>query len=434
MNSIFEATNEEFYDFVAEEDARDDRDLDRLAILLANHSILEQPALTYPERDNRGPHRATVTASREYCNELLIGSDKVFEEHFRLKKAVFSALCSWLRTNTEASESRQQSLEQKVMVFLWICAFDETQRNAAHKFKIGQATVSRIVQSLLEPMRKLHLAFVKQPPATYISPEVVFNKKGSGFEGAIGAVDGTHIPAFIPRANQQRFWSRKNNISQNILAAVTFDGLFCYVLAGAEGSIHDASLLLQAVTRSFKVPPGRYYLADAGFGSRKGIVIPYPRVRYHLKDWGDASQRPQNEKELFNLRHAMLRVIVENVFGRCKRKWKIIRTSAPEYDFVDQILFVYAVTGLYNFVLLGGKTPDESYRENELALTTRDQLVLLQARDKADATITDLSGLQTRGYIAERAWASYQQYINIRNSSRSSEAGGDDNNNEEIEG
>lgn len=32
--------------------------------------------------------------------------------------------------------------------------------------------------------------------------------------GAIGAIDGTHIPAFVPLQKQKRFWSRKSNISQ----------------------------------------------------------------------------------------------------------------------------------------------------------------------------------------------------------------------------
>lgn len=433
--SIVEATGDGFYDFL-DKDIKDERDLESIAILLATDGIDDQEMSTYPEEGNDDPHRPTVAASRQLCNEILRGSEKRFEELFRMKKAVFWALCRWLRLHTEASGSRLQSLEQKVMVFLWICAFDETQRNAAHRFRMHQSTVSRIVRDLLHPMRKLHLAFVTLPAASYASSEVILNEKASGFEGAIGAVDGTHIPAFIPQANQQRFWSRKNNISQNVLAAVTFDGLFCYVLAGAEGSINDATLLPHAMTRSFKIPSARYYLADAGFGQRKGIVIPYPRVRYHLKDWGDVDQRPQTSKELYNLRHAMLRTVVEQVFGRCKRKWKIIRSSAPEYDFNDQILFVYAVTGLYNFVMLEGMTPDDSRREIHLALTRKEQLVCFQAQEMANRVLPELSGHQTRDYITEKAWESYQSYINAREeeSSSGSEVGGDDDDSEEIEG
>ena len=137
-----------------------------------------------------------------------------------------------------------------------------------------------------------------------------FDKKFRQCNGAIGAIDGTLIPAFIPIARQKRFWSRKSNISQNVFAAFTFDGLFNYVLAGAEGSLHDSALLRRALMKSFRLPEGRFYLADAGFGSRRGIIVPYTGTRYH-QDWGETEQRPQIAQEIFNLRHSQLRTTVE---------------------------------------------------------------------------------------------------------------------------
>ena len=43
--------------------------------------------------------------------------------------------------------------------------------------------------------------------------------------------------------------------------------------------------------KDFKVPEGRYYLADAGFPSCKELLIPYKAVRYHLAEWGRANVR-----------------------------------------------------------------------------------------------------------------------------------------------
>ena len=48
----------------------------------------------------------------------------------------------------------------------------------------------------------------------------------------------------------------------------------------------------------------KYYLGDAGYGIRNGIITPYRGVRYHLKEFSD--HRPENAKELFNLRHSSL--------------------------------------------------------------------------------------------------------------------------------
>lgn len=61
--------------------------------------------------------------------------------------------------------------------------------------------------------------------------------------------------------------------------------------------------------------PGKIYLADAGYGNRDGILVPYKKVRYHLREQRLEAQAPKTLKELFNLRHAQLRNSVERVIG-----------------------------------------------------------------------------------------------------------------------
>ena len=57
---------------------------------------------------------------------------------------------------------------------------------------------------------------------------------------------------------QAAFRGRKHTITQNVLAAVDFDLRFTYVLAGWEGSTHDALILSDALERDdgLRVPPG----------------------------------------------------------------------------------------------------------------------------------------------------------------------------------
>ncbi|KAG5786537.1 hypothetical protein H9Q69_014371 [Fusarium xylarioides] len=94
----------------------------------------------------------------------------------------------------------------------------------------------------------------------------------------------------------------------------------------------------------------RFLVGDAGFGACTGLLVPYISVRYHLNDWKVSLEGPQNKEELYNLRHSRLRIIVELTFGRVKRKFRIMRSSPPEYDIYKQILIVYACTGLWNFL------------------------------------------------------------------------------------
>ncbi|KAK3211223.1 hypothetical protein Dsin_015929 [Dipteronia sinensis] len=77
----------------------------------------------------------------------------------------------------------------------------------------------------------------------------------------IEAIEGIHIPATVMRHDNSSFHDRHGNISQNVLAA-----------------------------------------------------SPYRDVRYHLQDFAGNGNDPENEKELFNLRQASLRNVIERIF------------------------------------------------------------------------------------------------------------------------
>jgi hypothetical protein len=61
---------------------------------------------------------------------------------------------------------------------------------------------------------------------------------------------------------------------------------FLYVLSGWEGSVANAHVYYNARIKDFNIPPGKYYLADAGFRACDELLIPYRNVRYHLAEWG----------------------------------------------------------------------------------------------------------------------------------------------------
>ena len=57
---------------------------------------------------------------------------------------------------------------------------------------------------------------------------------------------------------QAAFRGKKHNPTQNVMAAVDFDLKFTHVLAGWEGSAHDALIMADAIERNdgFIVPKG----------------------------------------------------------------------------------------------------------------------------------------------------------------------------------
>ena len=114
----------------------------------------------------------------------------------------------------------------------------------------------------------------------------------SYFDDCIGALDGIHVAAYVSKLEQPRYRNRKGTLSQNVLAVCDFNMQFVHVLAGWEGSAHDARVLSDAQLRhGFTTPKGKYWLGDAGYGNSEFIMSPYRGVRYHLKEQRLAGKR-----------------------------------------------------------------------------------------------------------------------------------------------
>lgn len=354
---------------------------------------------------NRGRERAsrstTAYGAQKIAMSLLHGPEQRFQDIFRLGKPAFCRLVRWLRDNTGLQGGRDILVEQKVMVVLWVLAHGEVQRNTAHRFGLCQATVCNIIEELLPMLVKLHQHFVRLPDDNWLDPAIELDPKLNAFNGCIGAIDGTHVAAYIPSCQQLRWFDRKSRVTQNVFAAVRSDFSFSYVLAGAEGSMNDASLCNQALSRRFKIPGNRYYLGDAGFGARDGIVVPFPGIRYHLQDWRNSSRPPETKKELYNLRHARIRVVVEQAFGQLKRRWKIIRSAPPECSLSKQAQIVYAVTGLHNFMILGDKDD---------GLTSAQAGLMSLARSRAQRVVSGYHSNQVRWQAAHTMWENWQRW------------------------
>jgi hypothetical protein len=63
------------------------------------------------------------------------------------------------------------------------------------------------------------------------------------FKDCIGAIDRTHVRASIPKDMETLFRGPKSYCTQNVMVAIDFDLRFTYILAGCEGTTHDARYL-----------------------------------------------------------------------------------------------------------------------------------------------------------------------------------------------
>ena len=144
--------------------------------------------------------------------------------------------------------------------------------------------------------KNIYRAYVRLPPDDTSFPDLVLGTRSRRkfipfFNGCLGALDGTHIPAHVPEAVRPAYRNRKGDISQNVLMVCTLDMKIVYVLPGWEGSASDSRVFQDARTSDFRVPPGRYYVGDAGYANSDAVLVPYRGVRYHLKEWGSVANR-----------------------------------------------------------------------------------------------------------------------------------------------
>lgn len=177
---------------------------------------------------------------------------------------------------------------------------------------------------------------VRMPLSNWLDPDIEFDPNLNALNGAIGAIDGTHISVWIRlgSAVTKKWYNRKGNITQNVFAVVRFNLLFIWVLPGVKGFINDANLLGKTFFFGLSILKKKYFFANAGFGFTTGIIIPFPNVRYYLQDWRKADKPIRTIKKLYNLRHTRIRVVVKQAFGFLKRTWKIIKNNISKYAFI----------------------------------------------------------------------------------------------------
>jgi hypothetical protein len=345
-------------------------------------------------------------------SELRGGAERRLINTTRLNPDQFEALLAWLLSHTKLGDSKHVSAAEKLIIFLYVCSHDVSFRGVQELVHHSTSTIHIAFTETLDALCILHRHFVK-PPSNE-TPAVIRDspKFFPMFKDAVGALDGTYIPISVRRQkskhDQVPWRCRKGYLAQNVLAAVDFDMNFVYVLAGWEGSAHDTKVLRSAVAqKGFSAPPGKYYLADAGYNSFDGLcLVPYNKVRYHLREWGAAGQRPENSKELFNLRHSSLRVTVERTFGVLKNRFRILNSAHDGFSIKTQVKIVYALTGLHNFLNQNGAEPEREWDEIEGRQVGQEQF-LDEPQHAVEPDIVDAR----RAQITEDIWVSYQEEL-----------------------
>lgn len=256
------------------------------AVLLAGAYLMDNLLM------EKRPCRTSTLSGEVWTQEVLRGNARRIVECCRMDLDIFTKLVSVLVQKGLLESTKVCSVEQQLLIFLYITGQNASNRNAQERFQHSGETISRYFNAVLEALVILAPEYIRLPNSSTIHPEIHLNDKFYPyFKDCVGAIDGVHIPASIPLDQQASFRNRKGFISQNVLAACSFNHRFLYVMAGWEGSAHDGKVLQDALEKDFIVPDGKYYLADAGYGLTPKFLVPYRGIRYHLKEWAQGIER-----------------------------------------------------------------------------------------------------------------------------------------------
>ncbi|XP_062100418.1 uncharacterized protein LOC133806314 [Humulus lupulus] len=250
----------------------------------------------------RRPLRTLDISGRQYLLELLNGHpDRLFYT-IRVDINTLRSLCRRLVEMEIIEHDRAISVEEVVVIVLDALCY------------LGN-----------EVIRPLHF--------NNVQAEIQNNLKYfPWFKDCVGAIDGTHVSAVAPALKQLAYRGRKVDVTQNVMAACTFNMMFIYVYAGWEGTTNDSRVLLDVIRKdnNFPMPPpGKYYVVDSDYPNMSGFLAPYRGERYHLCHFRGRGNHPRGAMELFNYRHSSLHNVIEHCFGLLKDRFQILKSMPP---------------------------------------------------------------------------------------------------------
>lgn len=346
-------------------------------------------------------------------NNILNYDEQYCRSTTRLHQEVLKALVEKLRDyGLEDTAHGRIRIEEKVIMFLDYCAHKKTYREMRRVYQHSFKTFTRHIKAVALALTRLYKdTIVGKPNTTTVHESILESDRMRYFRGCVGALDGSHVPFRAHRVDMGPWRNRKGWHSQNVLYACDLDMNIVFTQPGYKGSANDGEVLKRAIRNGLNVPTTHYFLGDGGYSKKhRMVLVPYQKTRYHLREIQDARQRPETKEELFNLRHAVMRNVIERLIGVMKKRWRVLR-DGPEIGFTPAIqsLFVYALAAVHNFALEHGQTVEE----DEEFLGTGGDTDNPGDEDEDDTgvqggALANNTMVTFRDRIAEQMWEDYQ--------------------------
>jgi hypothetical protein len=129
-----------------------------------------------------------------------LGSSKDCYDMFRMHRPCFDSLHDTLVEKYGLKGSNRMCSEEALGMFLWTLGSPQSVTQVQNRFKRSRETINRKFAEVLYCVNQLAGDIIKpiDPQFPIVHERLRDSRFTPHFNGAIGAIDGTHIPVIVP--------------------------------------------------------------------------------------------------------------------------------------------------------------------------------------------------------------------------------------------
>ena len=292
----------------------------------------------YPDLEDQYPTRRDIYSL----------SDAKFYRLYRFDKSTFSYIVDLIRTDLQRPTARSYGLSCEIQTAAAIryYASGTFQTDVGEGLSISQSSVHRCILNVGTALNKLYDEFITWPDREQIRKNKLQFYNIARFPNVIGAIDCTHVRIMRPSTDEHQYINRKFYPSLNVQAICGPTGFLHNMEVNWPGSCHDSFILRESnVYLHLEASPFHgYILGDSAYPLTQWLLTPF-------------SNPDTPQKHAFNLSHKKTRVLIENTFGRLKRRFHLLH-SENRHPKIGDIVRDIRACGILHNIAVSKNQPD----------------------------------------------------------------------------
>ena len=291
--------------------------------------------------------------------DLRLHDELFFFKYFRISPTIFEEFLTWIPPYIQKQETKMReptSPTERLCVALGYLVTGNAQVTIAANYRMGPAIVGRIISETCKAIwdERINKVYLDHPNSEHdwLTVAQEFDDRWN-FRNTLGAIDGKHVIMQDPARSGSSFFNYKKTHSIVVMAICNARYQFTVVDIVDSGRESDSSVYANSnlgyaiENKQLKLPGEKklrnsqrilphVFVGDDAFGLKPHMMKPYP------------SQNLPIDQRVFNYRLSRTRRIIENVFGICASRFRVLRrpiiASAKK-----EVLIIKAIVALHKF-------------------------------------------------------------------------------------